>query len=351
MGWARFASWGYSMPAGWGVSVVAGLLALAWTLVASTGGAPNALMHLAYPAILVAALRFGPWGGLLAAVAATIALGPAMPGVHGRTFGVPDFTFRGLVFTMVGVFGGLTVRQLVDRAAHERHLAERLESTYLRTLATIAATVELRDAQTGGHCERVAGNARVLARALGLDEEAQRTVHWAGLLHDLGKIGVPEAVLNKPGRLTADELTVMRSHAALGAELLLGSAREFSGLAEIVRAHHEWWNGAGYPDRLSGEAIPLLGRLLSVVDVFEALTGPRPYREPMSTPAALEHIRRGAGSQFDPDVVRAFTALVASGDVAAPPVSPPAPPGPGTDRPPSVPAPATSTKRSLARRS
>src|SRR5690606_13984378 len=129
-----------------------------------------------------------------------------------------------------------------------------------------------------GHCERVAQNAVSVGRVLGLPTNDLKALYWAGLLHDLGKIGVPEDILRKPGRLTGDEYTVMKRHARLGYEILMTVSSAFEELAEGVYTHHERFDGAGYPRGLKGEDIPIFGRILAVVDVFEAVTSERPYR-------------------------------------------------------------------------
>src|SRR5690606_11405520 len=136
------------------------------------------------------------------------------------------------------------------------------------------------------------------------------------LLHDVGKMAVAESVLTKSGRLTSDELDEIRRHPGYGADLVLGISPHLVGIAEAIRAHHERWDGRGYPLGISGNRIPLLARIISVTDVYEALTSPRPYREPLRPEQAAVYIRRGSGTQFDPVVVGAFERLHATAGLA-----------------------------------
>jgi response regulator RpfG family c-di-GMP phosphodiesterase len=184
------------------------------------------------------------------------------------------------------------------------------EAGALDALRRLAMAAEYRDDNTREHTERVADLAARLARHLSRDDRTVWLVRQAAPLHDLGKIAIPDAVLLKPGRLTDEEFEVVKTHAVLGARVLAGSESDVVQTAErVARSHHERWDGAGYPDRLAGEDIPIEGRLVHVADVFDVLVHERPYKESWTVEAAAEEIRRGAGTQFDPDVVRAFEAL------------------------------------------
>lgn len=194
---------------------------------------------------------------------------------------------------------------------HIRRLASETQAS-VRSLAQI---VDHRDASTFLHSERVAGNAVRLAQALNLPESDVSLIEKAAGVHDLGKIGVPDAVLLKPGLLTAAEQVTMRRHTELGAQILTGF-RQFRPGAEIVRHHHEHWNGSGYPDNLAGTAIPIGARVVAVVDAFDAMTSDRPYRKALDRAEALRRISDGAGEQWDPEVVRVFLEL--EGYVAEP---------------------------------
>ena len=187
------------------------------------------------------------------------------------------------------------------------------DAAALDTLRRLAMAAEYRDDNTREHTERVGDLAARLARHLGHDDRTVWLVRQAAPLHDLGKIAIPDHVLLKPGKLTDEEFEVVKTHAMLGARVLAGSDSDLLATAErVARSHHERWDGSGYPDGLAGEAIPLEGRLVHVADVFDVLVHERPYKESWTVEAAAEEIRRGAGTQFDPQVVDAFEALGAT---------------------------------------
>ena len=190
----------------------------------------------------------------------------------------------------------------------ERSRARELRRSYRATVQALADAVEARDAYTSRHAERVAAYGLEIARSLGADLAATPEMEFGFLLHDVGKVGVPDAILFKPGPLTDAEWELMRRHPIVGWEVLrhvdfLGDARL------VVRNHHERWDGTGYPDGLAGAAIPLAARVFAVSDALDAMTTARPYRGPIGFPAAREEIRAGAGTQFDPAVVAAYDAI------------------------------------------
>jgi putative nucleotidyltransferase with HDIG domain len=189
-----------------------------------------------------------------------------------------------------------------------KHLGE-INRQYLATIETLAQAIDAKDQVTHGHIRRVQRHAVRLARELGVTDEAViRAVEAASLLHDTGKLAIPEHILNKPGRLTPAEFEIMKGHARIGADIL--STVDFPyPVVPIVRHHHENWDGTGYPDGLRGEAIPLGARILSVVDCYDALTSDRPYRPAMSDAEALKILRDRRGSMYDPGVVDAFTSI------------------------------------------
>jgi response regulator RpfG family c-di-GMP phosphodiesterase len=180
-------------------------------------------------------------------------------------------------------------------------------------LRRLAMAAEYRDDNTREHTERVGELAARLARQLACDDRTVWLVRQAAPLHDLGKIAIPDTVLLKPGKLTSEEFEVVKTHAVLGARVLAGGESDLLATAErVARTHHERWDGSGYPDGRNGEDIPLEGRLVHVADVFDVLVHERPYKESWTVEAAAEEIRRGAGTQFDPQVVAAFEALGAA---------------------------------------
>lgn len=177
----------------------------------------------------------------------------------------------------------------------------RLESAR-DVLVALASAVDAKDPLTEHHCDRVSEQAIVLARLAGLGEDEIEAVGYGAVLHDVGKIGITEAVLMKPGRLTDEERAEMQRHPVIGAEILrplrLGTV-----VGPIVRSHHEWWDGGGYPDRLRAEAIPIGARIVAVVDAYDAMTHDRPYRPALSLDVARAELVSFRGRQFDPELV------------------------------------------------
>jgi len=187
----------------------------------------------------------------------------------------------------------------------ERQRAAELRESYMATVRALSNAVEARDAYTGKHAERVAAYGLEIGASSGLTLATNPAIEFGFLLHDVGKVAIPDAILFKPKPLNDEERAVMERHPVIGDEILRGI--DFLGEAkQVVRHHHERWDGNGYPDRLAGESIPLAARVFSVADTLDALTTARPYRQATSLTAAREIIVAGAGTQFDPDVVAAF---------------------------------------------
>ena len=197
----------------------------------------------------------------------------------------------------------------VDMTADPYQLHKFLTDGSLSTIQALAAAVDAKDPYTQGHSQRVAQYAADLARHIGLSKADVDLIHTTGTLHDVGKIGVPDAILQKPGRLTPEERAVMETHPVLG-EVIVRKAPQLALVLPGVRHHHERWDGKGYPDGLSGESIPHIARILAVADTFDAMTSDRPYREGMSREVALEEIAHAAGTQFDPELAGAFVAMM-----------------------------------------
>ena len=202
-----------------------------------------------------------------------------------------------------------TLRGALGRVEDElRHLVD-MKRMYHATVEAFATAVDAKDHVTAGHTRRVQAYCAAVAREFGItDEGTLRALEAAALLHDVGKIGIPEHILNKPGKLTPEEFEVMKGHVGIGEEILSGIEFPFPVVA-IVKAHHENWDGTGYPAGLSGEAIPLAARILTVVDCFDALTSDRPYRAAMSTAEAFGILRARRGTMYDPRVVDTLIAL------------------------------------------
>lgn len=187
----------------------------------------------------------------------------------------------------------------------ERERAEELRRSYVATVRALSNAVEARDAYTARHAERVAAYGLAIARATEIELAEEPEIEFGFLLHDVGKVAIPDAILYKPQPLEPEEFRLMARHPAIGWEIVrdiefLGAARD------VVRAHHERWDGAGYPDGLAGEEIPLAARVFAVADTLDALTSDRPYRAARSLAEARAIIRENAGTQFDPAIVEAF---------------------------------------------
>jgi putative two-component system response regulator len=185
-----------------------------------------------------------------------------------------------------------------------------LEQSRFEVLDRLALAAEYRDDATNQHAKRIGRTATLLARELGFSAKALRQIRRTAPIHDIGKMGIPDQILLKPGKLTAAEFEVMKTHTTIGAQMLSGSQAPVLQMAEqIALTHHERWDGTGYPNGLAGEQIPIAGRIVSVADVFDALVHDRPYKEAWPVDQAAEEIIKQAGRQFDPQVVDAFQAL------------------------------------------
>ena len=209
--------------------------------------------------------------------------------------------------------------QLLDATAdylgaflHNVALYDEQRDLFLGTVSALSAAIDAKDRYTRGHSERVAWLAGRLATAAGMSEEQAERVRIAGIVHDVGKIGVPEAVLQKPGRLTEQEFDLIRQHPVIGYNIL----KDITPLKDVlpgVLHHHERWQGGGYPEGLAGEQIPLFGRLLAVVDTFDAMSSARAYRPAIPRDRVLSEIAACAGTQLDPKFVEAFSAVDLNG--------------------------------------
>jgi putative nucleotidyltransferase with HDIG domain len=288
--------------------------------------------------IAVAAMQFGQRGGLTMAVIA-LALLTVYESIVTQQLSLPAFLATASAYLAVG---GLLGRFVDERCALEHRLeqnyalslslqkeaeqvlrdqSEQLENTIrertkaledsrLEVLQRLAIAAEYRDDDTNQHTERVGRTAARIARQLGLGSEDVQLIRRAAPLHDIGKVGVPDAVLLKRGELTEDEYKAMQAHVQIGANILANGRFSVLHLARtIALSHHERWDGSGYPYGLSGDNIPLVGQITAVADVFDALTHERPYKPAWSIDAAVTEIAKNGGGDFDPKVVDAFLAL------------------------------------------
>jgi putative two-component system response regulator len=202
-------------------------------------------------------------------------------------------------------------RQLTNRAAwladEVRKATAEIVSRERETVFRLCKAAEFRDPETGAHILRMAHYSRLIARGLGLSVEEQELLLEAAPMHDIGKVGITDKILLKPGRLDADEFEIMKQHAIYGYELLKGSSSKvLQAGAEIARGHHEKFDGSGYPGGIRGAEIPLFSRIVAVADVFDALTSERPYKEAWTLEAAVDFLVQGSGKHFDPQCVQAF---------------------------------------------
>jgi len=200
----------------------------------------------------------------------------------------------------------------LENRDYQQHLEQKVEAqarkiraSFLSAITALAYALEAKDKYTSGHSQRVAETSVAIAKELGLSQHSIERIRQAGLIHDIGKIGVRESVLNKPGRLTDEEFHHIKSHCEIG-EHILTPIVEDEEILKVVRHHHERYDGRGYPDGLKSEQIPLGARILAVADTYDAMTSERPYREAMSDETACDEIKRCKCTQFDPVVADAF---------------------------------------------
>ena len=202
-----------------------------------------------------------------------------------------------------------------------KHALRQNQELFLETIRTLAAAIDAKDPYTKGHSERVSAYSMAIARHLGLGFDDVFHVRIAAILHDVGKLGIKDGILNKPGGLTDEEYEIMRRHPGIGAQIMAPISK-LKSIIPGIRNHHETWDGKGYPDKLEGEQIPMVARIIGVADTFDAMTTHRPYQNAMPLATVTEKMRSMAGTRFDPVVLDAFSAAVAAGDIM-PPDSPP----------------------------
>ncbi|HET9326741.1 MAG TPA: HD domain-containing phosphohydrolase [Candidatus Eisenbacteria bacterium] len=224
---------------------------------------------------------------------------------RGIESGADDFITKPFEYTML--------RARIRTQLRIKRLTDQLESTEM-VVFSMARWVEIKDPYTEGHLRRIAGYSEQTALALGLPAEQTRVVRYAGVLHDIGKIGIREELLSKPTKLTDEEQTELRKHVEYGAAIV--APMRFAGdVAPIILSHHEHWDGSGYPYGLRGEQIPLGARIISVVDAYDAMTSDRPYRRSLGDDEAVRRLKAGSGIQWDPAVVDVFLSLLETGQL------------------------------------
>ena len=196
----------------------------------------------------------------------------------------------------------------LNKTTSELNVArQELQEARIDIIYRLVLAAEYKDEDTGDHIVRMSHYSALIAEKLGLEAKDVKNIFYAAPMHDIGKIGIPDDILVKPGKLTDEEFNIMKTHTTIGAQILANSKSEILNVAEqIALSHHEKWNGKGYPQGLSGDKIPLVGRIASIADVFDALTSSRPYKEPYPAEVAFEIIKKERGQHFDPDVADVF---------------------------------------------
>jgi len=184
-------------------------------------------------------------------------------------------------------------------------LYEDLEATFVQTVVALANAIDMRDTYTSSHSQRIAEWAEDIARTMGCDAHQVQAIYWGGLLHDIGKIGIPDSILRKPTKLDEAEWEIIRSHTILGAQLV-SPIKKLAAVAPIIECSHERYNGSGYPHGLKGEEIPFGARIIGVVDSYSAMRDERSYKKSISHNEAIEELKRNSGILFDPQVVNIF---------------------------------------------
>ncbi|WP_242393728.1 HD-GYP domain-containing protein [Anaeromyxobacter oryzisoli] len=290
------------------------------------------LLASAAPTVLLGVLLARERGGLdavaIAAIGASAGLAAALSGLAARRITRPiSQCVRGALEIARGRFGHQVrvtarneigdlaytfnhmSRELASYDAENRRLIAALERGYLETIRSLASAIDAKDPYTRGHAERVAALAVELGRELGLSGERLAALEYAGLLHDVGKIGIPDAILAKASPLTREEMALVQAHPRIGAEIV-GGVAFLAGAVPAIRGHHERWDGDGYPDRLAGEAIPLAARIVSAADTWDACTSERPYQRALAPSEAARVVATLRGTQLDPTVHGALMAIL-----------------------------------------
>ncbi len=214
-----------------------------------------------------------------------------------------------LIYQTIGIWGLVLflIPMLIARQSFISYM--NMRQTFLDTIQSLSATIDAKDPYTKGHSFRVAAYSTALARELGWSEERMELLQYAALIHDLGKVAISEAILRKEGNLTAAEFAQMREHSLTGSNIIK-DIKFLAGGADIIKHHHERWDGQGYPDGLKGELIPEGARILAVADAFDAMTSDRSYRQALDISTAMQEIKEGAGTQFDPRIAEAFIRII-----------------------------------------
>lgn len=282
------------------ITTIVGVLVAVTGATYAFGGTHTSAPQAQYLAIILGAFWFGVRGGVIAGLIAGLAIGPFMPlNVDtGQSQQTLNWLLRVGIFVMVGGFSGWLATSM-------RLGIDELARLGAETIHSFVRTIDIKSSYTAEHSEKVADYAAEIATALDLPRKDVERIYWSALIHDIGKIQVPKAILDKTTGLDRDEWAIIQQHPEQSVEILQG-VKQFESFLPAIRSHHERWDGRGYPDGLKGEQIPFEARILCVADAFDAMTSSRPYRAAMSEEDALNELRANAGIQFDPSIVEAF---------------------------------------------
>ncbi|CAN5769410.1 hypothetical protein BH23CHL8_BH23CHL8_26310 [soil metagenome] len=297
------------------VGSVATLLLVHWAAVSASAGVPGPVHHLAYPPILLAAYLFGLRGALLVTVVPVFVSGPfpVLLSADPATWaGDPSTVLRALMFLAIAVVTGILFEHLRAALDGWRTTAIRVAQREREGMVALARGAEAKDTDTGDHILRVQVVSERVAIATGMGPDEAAALGWAAMLHDVGKLRVPDHVLVKPGPLTPEEQAIVRRHTVWG-ERILAEGEGYETARRVARWHHENFDGTGYPDGLKGDRIPLEARIVRIADSFDAITHGRRYQLAKDPVWAVAELERCAGRQFDPELVRVFLDLL-SGD-------------------------------------
>lgn len=284
-------------------------------------GIPDDLYRMAVPAF-AAGLTYFVLNSLLVSGAVSLSTGASLWRVWQVSLASTYVSFVGLcilgglmavAYSRIGFVSALIVFAPLMVARYAVQQTVKISQSHLALVESLTAALEAKDGYTCGHSMRVSDLSVRIARSMRLPESRVEIVEYAGMLHDIGKIGIKDELLNKTGPLTGDDFNTIRSHVVKGAEIV-APAEFLSGVAEIIKYHHERYDGRGYPSGLTGDSIPLEARILAVADAFDAMISDRPYRKGLGEDEAVRRLVAAAGTQFDPAVVRACLEVLGKGD-------------------------------------
>ncbi|WP_181444566.1 HD-GYP domain-containing protein [Bacillus sp. 03113] len=280
--------------------VISILLTLDTMVVFLTNGSSQVFTHLFYIPIILASYGYGASGGFITGIIAGLLVGPFMPFDVEKDISQSflSWTFRCIFFAFFGYISGILFYKL-------RTLKKYYEEIGTSIISSLANAIEARDPYTLGHCHNVEKMSVALAKQLHMSEKELLEIKWSSLIHDIGKIGIPEEILNKPGQLTDEEYSIIKQHPIIGAEIIQ-PLKNLSVIVPGVKYHHEAMDGTGYPEGLVYEQIPLQARIIAIADVWDALTSDRPYRKGLSHKEAAAIMLNMAGTKLDSKLLTLF---------------------------------------------